>query len=59
VYQKFGHFTDILGYHESFQIVDYAMANIQKISQSKNVDYVPKSNLWNPIKFISYFIWQS
>jgi hypothetical protein len=33
----------ILGYHKSFQIVDYTMANIQKISLSEIVSSVPNA----------------
>jgi len=42
--QNFGHFTEILGYHKRFQIVDYTMANTHNISLAKMVDFVPQSN---------------
>jgi hypothetical protein len=55
----FDNFTDILGYHKSFQIVDYTMTNIQKIGQSEIVSSLPTSNLSNPVKIIADLIWQS
>ena len=54
--QNFGYFTDILGYHKSFQIVDYTMTNIQKISQSEIVSSVPASTLHESNVIILNFI---
>jgi hypothetical protein len=34
------------GYHKTFQIVDYTMTNIQKISLSKIIDSVPDGEIW-------------
>ena len=31
----------LIRYHKAFKIVDYTMTNIQKISLSKIVDFVP------------------
>lgn len=33
-------------YHKIFQIVDFTMINIQKISLSKSVDSVPDGEIW-------------
>ena len=39
-------------YHKTFQIVDYTMTNIQKISLSKIVGFVPESEIWRVLKFV-------
>jgi len=41
----FGNFTDILGYHKTFQIVDCTMTNIQNFSLAKIVNFVPESKV--------------
>jgi hypothetical protein len=41
------------------RFVDYIMTNMQNIRLPKIVGSVPLSNLWNPIKIIAHFIWQS
>ena len=51
--QNSDNFTDILGYHKSFQIVDYTIANIQKISLSEIVSSVSEDK----IGMESFLLW--
>ena len=39
--ENLDHFTDILGYHKTFQIVDYTLTNMKKFSLSKIVSSMP------------------
>jgi len=42
----FGIFTDINVYHDTFQVVDYAMTDIQKNSESKILQIVSDGGIW-------------
>ena len=41
-------------YHNSFQIMDYIMTNLQKIRLAKNLDYRASILFSMPFKFLDY-----
>ena len=58
-YMRFGNFTDTKGISQEFSDCGLHMTNIQKISPSKIVDFVPAPTLHKPILSVIYFIWKS